>query len=75
MLCESGALRKPSALYDGPCGRLPDVPLLHFNRAVALEDLERLAEALRATSAASRLDADLADAHFNAARCASPSRR
>ena len=48
--------------------RHPDEPLLHFNRAIALEDQGRRAEALAAYNASLRLDPDLADAHYNAAR-------
>ncbi len=46
----------------------PEVALLHFNRAVALEDLERYREALMAYDRCLTLDPGLGDAHFNAAR-------
>ncbi len=55
-------------LYDEALRRSPGVPLLHFNRAVALEDVGRLAEALEGYEHCLRLDATVADAHFNAAR-------
>jgi tetratricopeptide (TPR) repeat protein len=46
----------------------PKHPLLHFNLAIANEELERPHDALASYAAALRLDARLADAHFNAAR-------
>jgi tetratricopeptide (TPR) repeat protein len=42
--------------------------LLHFNRAIALEDQGRTEEALASYHASLRLAPDLADAHYNAAR-------
>jgi tetratricopeptide (TPR) repeat protein len=46
----------------------PKHPLLHFNLAIANEELERPHDALACYGAAIKLDARLADAHFNAAR-------
>jgi len=68
ILCESGRAAEAVVLYDEALRRIADVPLLHFNRAVALEDVGRLAEALDAYEHCLRLDASIADAHFNAAR-------
>ncbi|MEO8527064.1 MAG: tetratricopeptide repeat protein, partial [Caldimonas sp.] len=55
-------------LYDEALRRFPDEALLHFNRAVALEDKGRPADALAGYNTSLQLDPDLADAHYNAAR-------
>ena len=68
LLCEAQRCDEAVALYDEAVSRHPDEPLLHFNRAIALEDQGRRAEALAAYNASLRLDPDLADAHYNAAR-------
>jgi tetratricopeptide (TPR) repeat protein len=41
---------------------------MHFNLAVALEDLARHAEAIEAYEACLKVAPELADAHYNAAR-------
>ncbi|MEO8855414.1 MAG: tetratricopeptide repeat protein, partial [Burkholderiaceae bacterium] len=46
----------------------PSEPLLHFNRAIALEDLQRDEDALAGYQRCLDLAPDLADAHYNAAR-------
>ena len=46
----------------------PHEALLHFNRAIALEDRGDAAAALASYHACLRLSPDLADAHYNAAR-------
>jgi len=56
------------ALYDEALRRKPGEALLHFNRAVALEDQGRPMEALAAYNVSLQLAPDLADAHYNAAR-------
>ena len=56
------------ALYDEALRRKPGEALLHFNRAVALEDQGRPMEALAAYNLSLQLAPDLADAHYNAAR-------
>jgi tetratricopeptide (TPR) repeat protein len=56
------------ALYDEALRRRPDEALLHFNRAVALEDQGRLVDALESYNTSLRLAPELADAHYNAAR-------
>ncbi|MDM0024039.1 tetratricopeptide repeat protein [Variovorax sp. J31P216] len=68
LLCESGRCAEAVALYDTALGYCPDAALLHFNRAVALEDLERLRDALLAYDRCLTLDPRLGDAHFNVAR-------
>lgn len=68
LLCEARRCEEAVALYDEAVGRHPDEPLLHFNRAIALEDQGRRAEALASYHASLRLAPDLADAHYNVAR-------
>lgn len=68
LLCEARRFDEAVLLYDEAVGRHPDEPLLHFNRAIALEDQGRSAEALASYDASLRLAPDLADAHYNVAR-------
>ena len=65
LLHELGRLGDAEAVYRQP--KTPD-PLLSFNLAVLLEDLEREAEAIHLYRAALALDPSFADAHFNLAR-------
>jgi tetratricopeptide (TPR) repeat protein len=55
-------------LYDEAVLHCPDAPLIRFNRAVALEDLGRVEEAIASYETSLKLDPSLADAHFNIAR-------
>lgn len=66
--CEAGRCAEAVALYTEAITRLPGEPLLHFNLAIALEDLQREPEALAAYERCLVLAPDLADAHYNAAR-------
>ena len=68
MLCESGRAAEAALLYDAAIAASPQAALLHFNRAIALEDLQRDREALQAYRHSLALDPELADAHYNAAR-------
>ena len=68
LLCEAGRCDEAVRLCDDAVRRHPDEALLHFNRAIALEDQGHAAAALASYNEALRLDADLADAHYNAAR-------
>jgi tetratricopeptide (TPR) repeat protein len=68
LLYEAGRLEEALAIYDQGLAQVPREARLHFNRALALEDLQRDHDALAAYEACLRLDADFADAHFNAAR-------
>ncbi len=55
-------------LSDTALAHCPRSALLHFNRAVALDHLERVDEAASAYERSLALDPSLADAHFNLAR-------
>ena len=55
-------------LCDAGLQHCPDSPLLHFNRGVALDHLERVDEAATSYERSLELDPSLADAHFNLAR-------
>ena len=68
MLCEQQRCREAVTLYDGLIERQPAEALLHFNRAVALEDLGRTEDALASYARCLALAPDLADAHYNAGR-------
>jgi tetratricopeptide (TPR) repeat protein len=68
LLCESGRPGDAIGLYDEALRTKPHEPLLHYNRAIALEDTGNAAAALASYHAALRLAPDLADAHYNAAR-------
>ena len=68
LLCETRRCDEAVHLYDDAVRRHPNEALLHFNRAIALEDQGHAAAALASYNEALRLDADLADAHYNAAR-------
>ncbi len=68
MLSEAGRFAELAALSDDAVQHCPQSPLVHFNRAVALDHLERLAEAASSYERSLALDASLADAHFNLGR-------
>jgi len=68
LLCETGRSAEAVALYDAAIGHCAGSPLLHFNRAIALEDQHRETEALTSYERCLALAPDLADAHYNAAR-------
>lgn len=68
LLYEAGRLDEALSTYEQGLSRAPREPRLHYNRALALEDLRRDNEALAAYEACIALAEDFADAHFNAAR-------
>ena len=65
MLCESGRCADAVQLYEGALAVVGHEPLVHFNLAIALEDLEHLDNAIAAHECALRLNGDFADAHYN----------
>ena len=67
MLCESGRFALAATLYETGVRFCPDDPLMHFNRAVALEGVRDVPAALASYEEALRLQPDLLDAHRNAA--------
>lgn len=68
LLCEAGRCDDADRLYRQALQRGLGGALLHFNHAVALEDLGRRADAIASYERALKLDPRLADAHFNAGR-------
>jgi tetratricopeptide (TPR) repeat protein len=50
------------------CPPSPELALVHFNRGVALDHLERLPEAIASYEQSLALDPALADAHYNLGR-------
>lgn len=68
ILCEDGRFGEADALYVEALTLYPDEPLLRFNRAIALEDLERDEEAIAEYQQCLALAPELADAHYNLAR-------
>ena len=68
LLCDAGRPADAAKLYHGALKQHPAEALLHFNLAIALEDLQRIDEALASYEACLQLDSAMADAHFNAAR-------
>jgi tetratricopeptide (TPR) repeat protein len=67
MLCEANHCEAAVALYDEAVRHCPDDPLVHYNRAVALEGLDRITDALQSYEQCLKLQPDIADAHQNAA--------
>ncbi|MBB5507993.1 tetratricopeptide repeat protein [Paraburkholderia atlantica] len=69
LLCEVG-MKYDEALsvFDRALEHFPEDALLHFNRAVALEELERYDAAVQAYERCIELNPTHADAHFNIAR-------
>lgn len=65
LLCEAHRCTEAVALYDGALAHCGDTPLIHFNRATALEDTGHLQQAVQAYERALVLDPSLADAHYN----------
>jgi len=65
LLCETGRSQEAVELYDRCLKTVGHDPLIHFNHAIALEDLNRFEEAVKAYGRALTLDRRCADAHFN----------
>jgi tetratricopeptide (TPR) repeat protein len=68
MLCDAGRFAELAALCDEALLHCPGSSLVHFNRGVALDHLERLPEAMASYEKSLALDATLADAHYNLGR-------
>lgn len=68
LLCDAGRCHDAVLLLADAVERFPQEPLLHFNLAIALEDQNRLDEALESYAKGLVLSPDMADAHFNMAR-------
>lgn len=68
MLSEAGRFGELAALCDEALRHAPGSALLHFNRGVALDHLERLSEAQASYERSLALDPTLADAHYNLGR-------
>lgn len=67
MWAEAGRHVELVRLSDAALRQCPGSALLHFNRGVALDHLERLEEAAASYERSLALDPTLADAHFNLA--------
>ncbi len=68
LLCEHRRFDEAADLYGIAVAQCPDEPLLYFNRAIALEDLGREAEAAADYERCLALDDAVADAHYNLSR-------
>ena len=68
MWSEAGRFEELAAMCDEAVERCPDSALLHFNRGVALDHLERVPEAIESYETSLDLDPGLADAHYNLGR-------
>ena len=68
MWSAAGRFTALAELSEQAVAQCPDSPLIHFNRGVALDHLERLPEAVASYEASLALDPTLADAHYNLGR-------
>ena len=68
MFSDAGGFAELAALSDAAVKHCPASPLIHFNRGVAFDHLERLPEALASYEQSLALDPTLADAHYNLGR-------
>ncbi len=68
LLSEAARFDELAALSDDAVRHCPASSLVHFNRGVALDHLERLPEAVASYERSLVLDPRLADAHYNLAR-------
>ena len=69
LLCEAETrCEEALSVFDRALEHFPDDALLHFNRAVALEELKHCDAAAAAYERCIELDPNHADAHFNLAR-------
>ncbi|KQP23289.1 tetratricopeptide repeat protein [Pseudorhodoferax sp. Leaf267] len=68
LLCEDGSCEEAVAVFESALRHGVADALLHFNHAVALEDVGQYEAAQASYEVALTLDPQLADAHFNLAR-------
>ncbi|MHB9835679.1 tetratricopeptide repeat protein [Paraburkholderia terrae] len=69
LLCETETrCEEALSVFERALEHFPDDALLHFNRAVALEELKRYGSAMEGYERCLQIDPDHADAHFNLAR-------
>lgn len=68
MLDAAGRYSELLRLSDAALGHCPGSALLHYNRGVALDQLDSLEEAAASYERSLALDPTLADAHFNLAK-------
>ncbi len=68
MLCVAERFAELASLSDDAVRHCPASSLIHFNRGVALDHLERLPEAMASYERSLALDPTLADAHYNLGR-------
>ncbi len=68
MFSEAGRFAELATLSEMAVRHCPASPLIHFNRGVALDHLERLPEAMASYEQSLVLDPTLADAHYNLGR-------
>lgn len=68
MLADAGRFAELASLCDAALASCPTSSLIHFNRGVALDHLERLPEAIESYERSLALDPTLADAHYNLGR-------
>ncbi|HEY6132535.1 MAG TPA: tetratricopeptide repeat protein [Rubrivivax sp.] len=68
MFSDTSRFAELAALSDEAVTHCPASPLIHFNRGVALDHLERLPEAMASYEQSLSLDPTLADAHYNLGR-------
>ncbi len=68
MLCEDGACAEAAAVFEQALAQGVADAYLHFNHAIAREDMGQGVAAVASYRAALQLDPQFADAHFNLAR-------
>ena len=68
LLCELKRCEEAVRLYEDAFPRCAASALLLFNHAIALEDMNRLQEAVQSYEQCLKVDPKLADAHFNLGR-------
>ena len=65
LLCESGRCFEATVLFDEAICAGAESALLHFNHAIALEDVGEYQRAMEAYLAALSIDPEMVDAHYN----------